>query len=284
VTRAAVALLVLVAVAACGPDEAPQVEVPSWAHVAPEQIAEAKKHSVPVAFENDLRMRFVLIPAGTFLMGSPEDEEGRNDDETQHEVTISSPFYMQVTEVTNGQFRRWRPAHHSGVHFNATDHPVTIVSHEEAQEFAAWLARQAGRRGYRLPTEAEWEYACRAGTRTPYNTGETISTDQAAFAYSTAVIVNRELDERSVVVASFPPNGWGLYDMHGSMAEWCLGPVFADDDKKKARPLYTQRGGSWKDDAEYVRSAYSPVLVAASDWKHPTWGFRLVSPLPEPGE
>ena len=96
---AVILLLLALLLAACGPDEAPEVEVPSWAHVAPEQIAEAKKHGVPVAFENDLGMRFVLIPAGTFLMGSPEDEEGRDDDETQHEVTISQPFYMQITEV-----------------------------------------------------------------------------------------------------------------------------------------------------------------------------------------
>jgi len=141
-----VALLALaLLVASCG-DKAPappveaateadaQAEVPSWAKVAPEQIAEAKKHGVPVAFENDLGMRFVLIPAGTFLMGSPEDEEGRGDDETQHEVTISRPFYMSICEITNGTYHRFRKWHRSDSQIDlgldveshvAAAHPVT---------------------------------------------------------------------------------------------------------------------------------------------------------------
>ena len=111
-------LLPLVLLVGCGDEPATPAAahpVPDWAKVAPDQIVEAKKHGVPVAFENDIGMRFVLIPAGTFTMGSPEDEEGRDDDETQHEVTITKPFYMQTTEVTNGQYRRLKPSHDSGI-------------------------------------------------------------------------------------------------------------------------------------------------------------------------
>ena len=101
-----IVLAELCLVAGCGGDNTPTaVPVPYWGKVAPEQIAEAKEHGVPVAFENDLGMRFVLIPAGTFLMGSPEDEEGRDEDEVPHEVTISKPYYMSLHEVTNRRFR-----------------------------------------------------------------------------------------------------------------------------------------------------------------------------------
>ena len=118
--RALLTVGLLLVVAACGGDEdspAPEPASPSWAKVAPEQIAEAKKHGVPVAFENDLGMRFVLIPAGTFVMGAPEDEEPRNfglqeHEEAQHEVTLTRPIYVQLTEVTNQQFRAWKRDQH----------------------------------------------------------------------------------------------------------------------------------------------------------------------------
>ena len=152
----AVLLLLTLLLLACGPDDAPPIEVPPWAKVAPEQIAEAKKHGVPVAFESDLGMRFVLIPAGTFLMGAPEGEErhthplGWPEDEHQHEVTLSRPFYMQITEVTNDQYRRHMEDHRSlvttgrsqlsaGSHYlDGGDQPVTRLSWNAVAAFSSW--------------------------------------------------------------------------------------------------------------------------------------------------
>ena len=166
----AIILLPLLSMAACGSDQPkPAAVLPPWARVAPEQLAEAKKHGVPVAFENDIGMRFVLIPAGTFVMGSPEDEEGRDDDEVQHKVTITKPCYMQVTEVTNRQYKQFRANHASSTatkDLDGDDQPAVRVSLADCAAFAAWLGERDTARTYRLPTEAEWEYACRAGTTT----------------------------------------------------------------------------------------------------------------------
>ena len=150
--------------------------VPDWAKVSDAQKAAAKEAGVPVAFENAIGMRFVLIPAGTFLMGSPATEEGRDGDEVQHEVVLTKPFYLGVTEVTNAQYRRFRADHDSGAYkdegLNGDDQPVVRVSWDDAVAFAEWLSGQDGGRTYRLPTEAEWEWACRAGTRTRYWWGD----------------------------------------------------------------------------------------------------------------
>ena len=204
---------------------------PAWAKVAPEQIAEAKKHGVPVAFENDLGMRFVLIPAGTFLMGSPEDEKGRGDDEAQHKVTITKPYYMQITEVTNGQYRRFRADHDSGsLDVDSLDgdlQPVGSLAWSDAAAFAEWIGSQDEGRAYRHPSEAEWEYACRAGTMTRFSFGDP---EQDEF-----VLHGRFFDRNSPFesapgslgarravaarVGTYPPNRWGLHDMHGNVRE-----------------------------------------------------------------
>ena len=146
-----------------------EAAVPSWAHVAPEQIAEARKYGVPVAFENSIGMRFVLIPAGTFLMGSPEAEVGGGDREAQRQVVLTKPFYMQVTEVTNAQYLRCVPSHPTRSLYNcglAPERlPASWITWYAATEFAAWLREREPSRLYALPTEAQWEYACRAGSR-----------------------------------------------------------------------------------------------------------------------
>lgn len=185
VKRIAVAdlLLGLLGVAACGGDESePAVEVPAWAKVAPEQIAEAKKHDVPVAFENQVGMRFVLIPAGTFLMGTPSDEVRWSWETPQHEVTISRPFYMAIYEVTNGQYRAFRPDHDSGDDadweataeddLNGDRQPAVGIPDVDAMAFSRWLGAREGGRTYALPTEAEWHYACRAGSSTTFAWGD----------------------------------------------------------------------------------------------------------------
>ena len=145
---------------------------PTWAKVSPEQIAEAKKHGVPVAFQNNLAMRFVLIPAGTFVMGLQGGKKEWPQFDTPHRVTLTKPFYMQITETRNAKFLWWRPLHPShidkwgGQSLSANEQPVVMVSWGAATNFAKWLSGRDKVREYRLPTEAQWEYACRAGTTT----------------------------------------------------------------------------------------------------------------------
>jgi formylglycine-generating enzyme required for sulfatase activity len=287
----AVLLLALLGVAACGGEEQePAAIVPSWAKVAPEQIAEAKKHGVPVAFENDLGMRFVLIPAGTFVMGSPEDEVGRREhtiassedrvgdyEGPQHAVTLS-PFYSAVTEVTNAQYRKFKSDHAGSAATGGDDLPVAEVSHEDATAFVKWLSEQ-GLGVYRLPSEAEWEYACRAGTKTRFWSGD----DDADLARVGWYLANS--GGRPHAVGQKPANRWGLCDMHGNVWEWCQDSHSFYEAKAVTDPLIEGpdslvfRGGSWDSPgARYARSA-----SRGSHWGHPddSIGFRLVSPLPE---
>jgi len=286
---------------------------PAWARLAPAQIAEARKHGVPVAFENDLGMRFVLIPAGTFLMGSPEKEVGRGN-EREHEVTLTTPFYMQVTEVTNEQYRRFRPDHDSEKYrktLNEDLQPVVKVTWAYAKDFAGWVSGRADSRTYRLPTEAEWEYACRAGTSERFSWGDD-EADAPRFAntndpktFSTFTrLFSRRPDARAfpaddghrvtAPVGSFLPNGWGLHDMHGNVMEFCgdfragypTGPV-ADPSGPTGFPDFlgtgnpVLRGGAWSDGPEDTRSA-SRYSVSLDNRGGMRYGFRLVSPLVEP--
>ena len=282
--------------------------MPSWAKVAPEQIAEAKKHGVPVAFENDLGMRFVLIPAGTFMMGSPLSEKrelvpahGYIDEYPQHRVTLSQPFYVSIYEVTNEQYRRWRAQHDSGEYkghsLNGDAQPVAKVSHTDAEGYAAWLSSRDGQRVYELPTEAQWEYACRAGTTTRYWWGSA-----EADAHKKANVWDGETkdvfgglwdsfpgddDYRAAAsVGSFQPNHWGLYDTHGNVWEWCADwyereytpePV-TDPVGPASGEFRCNRGGSWN---------YSPRLGRSADRSgdepdaiRMDTGFRLIVRVP----
>ena len=133
-------------------------------------------------FTNSIGMTFVQIPAGTFVMGSPSSEPGRDGDETQHRVTLTKPFYLQTTEVTQGQWKAVmgnNPSYFSNCGDNC---PVEQVSWNDCQEFIRKLNQREGSGVYRLPTEAEWEYGCRAGTETPFNTGSCLSTDEVNYA------------------------------------------------------------------------------------------------------
>jgi formylglycine-generating enzyme required for sulfatase activity len=227
-------------------------------------------------------MTFAWVPPGTFLMGSPEDEEGVLPDEgPQREVTLTSGFWMAVHVVTQGQWESVRgslPCRSRG-----TDRPVVCVSWEDGQE----LARQFGQRvglSCRLPTEAEWEYACRAGTTTPFHFGPTISTDQVNFDGSypyrgAAPGINRE---ETTPVGSFPPNAFGLYDMHGNVWEWCAdwyaGHYYRRGTKKDPKGPRggtdrVLRGGTVYR-ASSCRSAYRNHGVPGSN--HLWYGVRLV--------
>ncbi len=196
----------------------------------------------------DVKLEMVLIPAGKFVMGSPKKEKDRSDDETQHEVTLTKPFYIGKYEVTQEQWEAVmgkNPSRRKGAKL-----PVTDVSWNDCQDFIKKLnAKTNG--GYRLPTEAEWEYSCRAGTSTAYSYGDKLTRSDA----------NIDGDSTKAV-GSYKPNAFGLYDMHGNVFEWCNDcyanyPAGAVIDPKgpatgKSRVL---RGGSYYWTASIARSS-----------------------------
>jgi formylglycine-generating enzyme required for sulfatase activity len=197
------------------PSTAQTLPVPAWASaiVSKEQIQEAKRLDVAVAFENDLGMRFVLVPAGTFPMGSPVTEEERTDDEgPQHAVTVSS-FYLQIAETTNAQFRAFRSSRYSGGADQSRDEQPIEVGFGEAAAFMHWLRSHKVQLGARLPTEAEWEYACRGGTQTRFAFGDADPSNEQANFYGGP--------GKTTSAGTYKPNAWGLFDMHGNVEEWC---------------------------------------------------------------
>jgi len=228
---------------------------------------------------NSVGMKMVRIEPGWFLMGS---EQGDWDEQPVHTVTISRPFRMAATEVTNKQYEMFDPAHRKlrGKHgFSMDDdEAVVFVSWQEAVRYCEWLSDREGRL-YRLPTEAEWEYACRAGTSTAYSTGEVLA--DGYLKGSPTPPKNSIGDAPSLSVGQTPPNAWGLHDMHGNVEEWCAdwyGPYqpsdcvdpigYADGDFR------VTRGGSHSTSPQYLRSANRlGTLPEERNW---LIGFRVV--------
>ena len=169
---------------------------------------------------NSLGMNFRLIPAGTFVMGSPTDELGRESDETQYTVTISNPFYIQTTEVTQGQWKMImgnNPSYSIDCGYNC---PVENVSWEDAESFIIAL-NAMGEGTYTLPTEAQWEYAARAGSNTAFAYGD-ISNTSTDSNLNILGWYNSNSDSTTHAVAQKQANAWGLYDIHGNVMEWCM--------------------------------------------------------------
>jgi formylglycine-generating enzyme required for sulfatase activity len=220
---------------------------------------------------NGVSLEMVAIPGGTFTMGSPSTEEERSDDESpQHQVTVK-PFSMGKFEVTQAQYQAIMGNNPS--RFKGANRPVETVSWNDAVEFCQRLSKKTGRT-YRLPSEAEWEYAARAGTTTPFYFGETITADLANYNgnYTYASAPKGEYREQTTDVGSFPPNAFGLYDMHGNVWEWCLdtwhdnyngaptdGSAWIDKNDNQSQKLL--RGGSWSDLPRDCRSAYRNRFV-----------------------
>lgn len=220
----------------------------------------------------------VEIPAGSFYMGS--NGEGEDADEAPvHRVTISQSFRMGKTEVTNAQFEAFRPSHKSlrgkdGVS-KEDDEAVVNVSYQDAVDFCKWLSEKEGK-NYRLPTEAEWEYACRAGTYTKYYTGDYLPESMCRNQ-----TIARNYQPVSLKAGSGVSNAFGLYNMHGNVEEWCLdwyGPYSDEaqtDPTGPATGLYrVTRGGSHHTPTDYLRSANRMAMLP--DDRHSLTGFRVV--------
>jgi formylglycine-generating enzyme required for sulfatase activity len=238
-------------------------------------------------------LRLVAIPSGEFLMGSPKDESGRYENEgPQHTVKVS-PFFISQHPVTQAQWRAIATRtdlkakadlEPDPSEFKGENRPVQRVSWYKAVEFCARLSAQTGRT-YRLPTEAEWEYACRGDTTTPFYFGETITTDLAN--YNGTVFRNEPKGKGRggrTPVGQFPPNAFGLYDLHGNVWEWCLdhwhsnyegapgdGSAWLTEDDKSAR---VRRGGSWDSFPRDCRSACRNPYVPSLHTNF--FGFRVV--------
>jgi len=237
----------------------------------------------PKEITNSIGMKLVLIPKGTFMMGSPESEEGRKENETQHEVTISEDYYLGVYEVTQAQYEKVmgkNPSYFQGakVGNENADLPVESVSWDDTVEFCKKLSdlpeeKKAGRL-YRLPTEAEWEYARRAGSKTAY------SFDDEEGLLPEYGWFKRNSSGRTHTVGILEPNAWGLYDMHGNVWEWCSdrygeypqGAV-SDPSGPKEGSIRVVRGGSWNGGAADCRSAFR--FGGAPSFRGYSLGFRV---------
>ncbi|MDD3281466.1 MAG: formylglycine-generating enzyme family protein [Bacteroidales bacterium] len=258
------------------------------------------------------KIQWVAIPGGTFTMGSPYDQANREDDETPHQVTLSA-FKMSKYEITNAQYAAFlnaknigsdgkyeagsypteeliyqsRGNYDWGLHYvdgqwvpvaGYENYPVINVTWYGASEFAAYM-------GCRLPTEAEWEYACRAGTTTHFNTGICLNTTQANYDgnYPMEWCSEGVYRCKTMPVGSFSPNAWGLCDMHGNVWEWCSDwydeyPIYAQTNPKgpASGTARVFRGGSWYYRARYCRSAYRCSYYPDSNISY-SLGFRVVS-------
>ena len=223
---------------------------------------------------NSLGMEFEAIPAGSFTMGSPSSEKGRDRDERRHRVRLSRGFYMQTTEVTQGQWRAVMGNNPSGFKSCGDDCPVEHVSWRDVQKFISELNRREGGKKYRLPTEAEWEYAARAGGGRAYSYGG----DKGQFAKYAWFIDNS--GGRPHPVARKKANAWGLYDMHGNVWEWCQDWYGGYPSKSVTNPRgpktgsgRVNRGGSWSSSADGCRSANR--FKSHPGRRYGSLGFRL---------
>ena len=292
--------------AAAGQASADKTKTPSWAKVSPEQVAAAKTLGVPVAFENSIGMRFVLIPPGTFMMGSRDSaaEVARRcampnaqagwfyDEQPPHKVTLTTAFYMAIHEVTQGAYeavtnpkpdKNKKPSDYPG-ELRGANNPVGKVPWSNAERFCKTLSSRDSRK-YALPTEAQWEYACRAGTTTPFCFGETVSTDQANYHGDYIYGKGRKGKHRDkpVPVGSFPPNAWGLYDMHGNVSELCASRYGKYTSAAESDPQgpaegnqRVLRGGSWRSYPGACRSAFR----LSGDARTYNIGFRVSCAIP----
>ncbi|MBL7042694.1 MAG: formylglycine-generating enzyme family protein [Pirellulaceae bacterium] len=265
-----VSLLLVCGMIACGEKPQPVVGKPKPAAEEPKaevsepdltELPKAAKEAVaaqkglPVEITNSIGMKLVLIAAGEFMMGSPDsDRDADNDEKPQHKVRITKPFYLGVHEVTQQQYEKVIGENPS--EFKGAGNPVETVSWDDAVEFCKKLSAKEGKT-YRLPTEAEWEYACRAGTTTAYSFGDD---EESLGEYAW---YNDNSDVKTHPAGEKKPNPWGLYDMHGNVWEWCqdwYGEYPAEHVTNPRGPSQATtrvyRGGGWSFPVWYCRSSF----------------------------
>ena len=233
-------------------------------------------------------LEMVSIPGGEFWMGAADGEEGAEDDERPRHLVQVPRFYLGKFAVTQVQYLAVMG--NNPAKFRGDKLPVEQVSWTDAQAFCQKLSEKLGRE-YRLPSEAEWEYACRAGTTTPFYFGETITSELVNHCadYTYGKGPKGEFRKQTIDVGSFPPNAFGLYDMHGNVSEWCLdrwhdnyevalmdGSAWSVDAGE--RELYVRRGGSWNRSPRNCRSACRPWALPSA--RGSTFGFRVVCVAP----
>ena len=220
---------------------------------------------------NDVTLDMVYIPGGTFMMGSPEGK-GRDSEKPQHKVTVQA-FYMGKYPITQAQYQQVMGNNPSK--FKGDERPVERVSWNDAVEFCQRLSQQTGTE-YRLPTEAEWEDACRAGTITKYYFGDDITSDLANYGSNVG---------KTTAVGKYPPNAFGLYDMHGNVWEWCQDDWHGDYENAPTdcsawvlgqSRLKVIRGSSWYNRPEDCRSASRNFTDRRADRSYFSFGFRVV--------
>ncbi len=232
----------------------------------------------PANYTNSIGMEFIRVSSGTFFMGSQEDEEGSSKERPRHKVHISSPFYLGKYEVTQGQWLAVMGKKHPS-NFPALDRPVDEVSWNDAQAFIRKLNEKEKVNYYRLPTEAEWEYAARAGSDTAYcfgNDPEGVSLSQYAWYEANS-------GKQSHPVGKKQPNAWGLYDMHGNVSEWVQdfydkNYYSSSKEKDPMGPITGRkmvvRGGAWINQVFSCRSAARAYYSV--DYTDSDFGFRII--------
>ncbi|MCP3925178.1 MAG: formylglycine-generating enzyme family protein [Desulfobacterales bacterium] len=272
--------------------------------IGKEKKLKLKVTLIPKRFTNSIGMEFVYIHPGSFMMGSPPDELGGDINEPLFKVTLTKGFYIQITEVSEGHYKKnmgYIPSEYPlGENF-----PIENVSWKDANKFINKLNNRE-EAIYRLPTEAEWEYACRAGTKTPFSFGNCINSGQVVF-YAQKPYGNCKISLRSkgkFPVKSLKPNKWGLYHMHGNLRELCLdywGIPITEENKKKEieedifdywipfkkhridyvnkvkSPFIVVKGGSWSSGPSICRSASRSRKSMVSTYSN--LGFRVVKTI-----
>jgi uncharacterized protein (TIGR02996 family) len=250
----------------CEPDRHP--ERATWQARVVDLLARGVRPCVPqqtllLGKRSQIPITFAWVSPGSFLMGCPPDEEGAEEDEPLHRVTLSRGFWLAVHPVTQAQWRRVNGRNPSQQFRDDRSRPADRVTWTHCQDFCRRLGEMTGQR-FRLPTEAEWEYACRAGTTTPFFFGETISVDQANYRGELRYGRGRKglYRGKPTPVGTFPPNAWGLYDLHGNVREWCQDWEGAYPDDRVVDPAGAEdgtervlRGGSWRSHPMACRSA-----------------------------
>ncbi len=244
---------------------------------------------------NDKTLEMAYIPGGTFMMGSPKREKlSSNNERPQHRVTIK-PFFMGKYPVTQAQWRAVAILPKINLDldpdsrfFGGKNRPVCDITWHDAVEFCSRLSKATGKK-YGLPSEAEWEYACRAGATTPFHYGKTITSELANYKANNTYLNESQGEFRNQIapVGKFPPNAFGLYDMHGNVWEWCQDSWYSNYEKapKNGNPRVHHnysgsnervlRGGCWKDNPDYLRSAKRFKLVDYESFGHYYVGFRI---------